>query len=65
MPRGGKRAGAGRTPLPDSEKKVPFRARIARDVSEYLATTENQTATVEAAVRGTGGFKKWKKGGGK
>jgi hypothetical protein len=65
MPRGGKRAGAGRTPLPDGEKKVPFRARIARDVSEYLKETANQTATVEAAVRGTKGFKKWKKEGGK
>jgi hypothetical protein len=65
MPRGGKRAGAGRTPLPDREKKVPFRARIARDVSEYLKEAKNQTAAVEAAVRGTSGFKKWKKGGGK
>lgn len=58
--RGGKRTGAGRKARPD-ERKVPLAIKLAVDLSEYLASCENKTATIEEALRRSCGFREWKK----
>ena len=58
--RGGKREGAGRKARPD-ERKIPLALKLAVDLSEYLASCENKTATIEAALRRSSGFREWKK----
>ena len=55
---GGKRPGAGRK-APDGAK-VGRTINVTPEVNEYLATVENLSVTVEKAVRGSSGFKKWK-----
>ncbi len=60
---GGKREGAGRKPSPET-RKVSVALRIAQEIREYLSTVENQTATVEQAIRGTKAFREWRKSSG-
>lgn len=45
----------GRPPKPDA--KVPMSVRLAPDVAEYLREQENQSVTVEEALRRTKGFR--------
>lgn len=45
----------GRPPKPDA--KVPMSVRLSPDVAEYLRTQENQSTTVEEALRRTKGFR--------
>lgn len=40
--------------------KAMWAARIAHDVIAYLRTQPSQAATVEAAVRGTKGYLRWR-----
>lgn len=49
----------GRPPL--AQTKVRRSYRIAPDVAEYLSTTDDATATIEAAVRKTKEFREWRK----
>jgi hypothetical protein len=35
--------------------------KLAVDLSEYLASCESKTATIEAALRRSSGFREWKK----
>ncbi len=55
---GGKRAGAGRK-APDGAK-VQASVVVTPEVKAYLGTCENQSETVEKAVRQSRGFKQWK-----
>lgn len=57
---GGKREGAGRKARPD-ERKVPLAIKLAVELSEYLASRENKTATIEEALRRSRGFREWRK----
>lgn len=59
--RGGKREGAGRKARPD-ERKIPLAIKIAVELSEYLATVESKTATIEDALRRSKCFRDWKRG---
>jgi hypothetical protein len=47
---------------PFSEKpiKVMISKRIDAELVEYLASSDNATAAIEAAIRGTKLFKEWK-----
>lgn len=58
--RGGKREGAGRKARPD-ERKVPLAIKLAVELSEYLATCESKTGTIEDALRRSRAFREWKK----
>lgn len=60
MTHGGKRKGAGRKANPD-ERKVPIAVKIDRELSEYLATCESKTGTIEEALRRSKGFREWRK----
>lgn len=56
---GGKRAGAGRPPI-SGEAKVGTTINVTPEVKAYLGTCENQSETVEKAVRQSRQFKQWK-----
>lgn len=60
MTHGGKRLGAGRKARPD-ERKRPLAIKLAVELSEYLASCKNKTATIENAVRQSKGFREWRK----
>ena len=57
---GGAGRGAGRKP--DPNKKIPFNRKLDREVVAYLASCPNAAAEVEAAVRGSKGFRAWMAG---
>lgn len=57
---GGKREGAGRKARPD-ERKVPLAVKLTVELSEYLGTVENKTATIEDALKRSRGFREWRK----
>jgi hypothetical protein len=57
--RGGKRRGAGRKL--DPNKKRPATFKLSVPIIDYLATTENKTATIELAVQRSKGFKEWQR----
>lgn len=56
--RGGARPGAGR-PKQEVTKQAKT-LKLDPEVADYLRTTENQTATVEQAIRRSQGFRNWK-----
>ena len=58
--RGGRREGAGRKARPD-ERKIPLAIKLAVELSEYLATVESKTGTIEEALRRSKGFREWRK----
>lgn len=58
MPSGGKRKGAGRPPTADA--KQPYNTKLPPDVIAYLRSLENQAALLEAVIRRTTAFKRWK-----
>lgn len=58
MTHGGKRAGAGRKPI-SGEAKVGTTINVTQEVKAYLGTCENQSETVEKAVRQSRQFKQW------
>jgi hypothetical protein len=55
---GGKRKGAGRKASPD-ERKIPLTIKMDRGLFEYLSAVESKTATIEAALRRSKGFRDW------
>lgn len=57
---GGRRKGAGRKARPE-ERKVPLAIKLAVDLSEYLASCENKTATIEESLRRSKGFREWQR----
>lgn len=60
MPSGGARKGAGRKPDPDN-RKLQLNLRLARDVLAYLDYVESKTQTIEDALRGSKGYREWKR----
>ena len=62
MPRGGKRAGAGAKPMDPEKRRKMVAMRLAPEVRAYLGqcATGTATATVEAAITRSAGFKRWK-----
>jgi len=61
---GGKRSNAGRKPAPEQRKR-PIAMRLDVEVSEYLDSVDDKTATVEAAIKGSKGYREWRKLNGK
>jgi hypothetical protein len=60
MTRGGKRAGAGRKPLPDGKgRPVPKSIKVSQEVADYLG--EYGTGLIEDAIRKTKSFRDWAK----
>jgi hypothetical protein len=49
----------GRPPKPAADRKQAKSIRIAPDVANFLATQENQNATIEAAIRRSKAFRDW------
>jgi len=60
---GGKRKGAGRKPAPDRAKKIPISIKVKPDLVEYLRSTANATATIEAAVERSMGYRVFRDAG--
>lgn len=57
---GGKRAGAGRKPVPVEYLKVAKTYKLTREIVRYLAEQENATATIERAITSTKAFREWR-----
>lgn len=60
---GGKRAGAGRKPVPVEQLKVAKTYKLTREIVRYLAEQENATATIERAITCTKAFREWRANG--
>ena len=56
--RGGARKGSGRKPDPNARKMVSL--RLSLETVDYLATVDNKTEAIEAAVKNSKAFKAWK-----
>ncbi len=60
MTHGGKRAGAGRKPIPAEQLKVARTFKLTPEIVRYLAEQENATATIERAITSTKAFREWR-----
>ena len=58
---GGKRDGAGRKPAPEGTAKIPKTYKLSPEIVEYLATLDNATAAIEAAIIKSKGFREWRR----
>jgi hypothetical protein len=61
MTHGGKRDGAGRKPAPEGTQKIAKTYKLSPEIVEYLATLDNATAAIEAAIIKSKGFREWRR----
>jgi hypothetical protein len=58
---GGHRPGAGRKPAPEGTQKIAKTYKLSPEIVEYLATLDNATAAIEAAIIKSKGFREWRR----
>jgi hypothetical protein len=58
---GGARPNAGRKPAPEGTQKIAKTYKLSPEIVEYLATLDNATAAIEAAIIKSKGFREWRK----
>lgn len=56
---GGKRPGAGRKPSPPESLKIAYTARLQPSIVKYLRSQPDATATIEAALMRSKGYREW------
>lgn len=56
-----RKAGPGRKPLAPDQRKKMLSVRLAPNVLEYLDSCDNKALAIEAALRGSKGFREWNK----
>ena len=64
MPSGGKREGAGAKPLPAEQRRRRISVKLAPETLDYLASVPNKTAAIEAAIKASRGWARWRRSAG-